>query len=602
MNILAKISIMRLTVINALRISVFTALIISAVAANPVTAYGSKDAYFIKGRETNIELKQEISKLLDDAQKRAQQQNLTLIKERDELLNQLNSISQRLKQATIDLIAFEQSNRHLEGQVNDVNQQLRHGKIDIDILTQANSRLETRVRELAPQAQTAVELRRELDILKAVHRDLEAKMKDMFLKNQALEAEGQSVKDRSQNLIQDNLASAREKEELQRQVNDLKQQLRQGAIDIDTLRQANSRLETRIRELAPQAQRAVELIRELDILKSSYRDIDANMKDMLLKNQALERENRSVKDRAQSLIQNDLASAREKEELRARINNLNGQLRQGTIDIEIVNQANSRLETRIRELEPQAQRAIELDRQLDILKAEHRSLNTSTKDVLLENQALEQENRSIKDRLQNLLQENKELRKKTDNISQELQQLQEEKSDLETKAAVLVKNSKDVEQESARQKELRAQIEEKAKEIYLKEQDFKRREQELESLRKLVDSLNKEHAPIRKENEELKQQLVLLAEADKKEKIALHEKLGMAYMQSQLFDLAIDAYEKALDIGSSQSEIHYYLGLLYKHAQNDTQKSRYHLQKYLTLTPRSKNRKEVEYIIKAMGN
>jgi tetratricopeptide (TPR) repeat protein len=237
-------------------------------------------------------------------------------------------------------------------------------------------------------------------------------------------------------------------------------------------------------------------------------------------------------------------SIKERYESIQRIDSASQQLRQSKIDVELLEQANARLESRIEELLPQEERALDLEQELEILNAAYWNLDAKMKRVLSKNQ------------------------------------------ELETKVYFLAGFSHNAEHKTATQNELNANL--------------KLKDQELQNMGKMVDDLSKEQALLRKENEELRQSLASLIETNKQEKAALYEKLGMAYIQSQAFDLAIEAYEQALDIGSLQSQAHYHLGLLYRHAQNDTRKSKHFFQKYLELEPKAKNRKEVEYLIKAM--
>jgi chromosome segregation ATPase len=190
--------------------------------------------------------------------------------------------------------------------------------------------------------------------------------------------------------------------------------------------------------------------------------------------------------------------------------------------------------------------------------------------------------------------------KENKGLAEKVPELEEAKTELEKEIASLHKIAKDVELESARQKELYTQLEEKTKEVHLKEDRLKRREREFINLNKLVDALNDEQIMLKRENERFRQELAALEESTRKEKTGLYEKLGMAYMQLQLFDLAIESYEQALSINSLQAGLHYHLGLLYKHARNNAQKSIYHLREYLKLAPETRNREEVEYLIEAM--
>lgn len=106
---------------------------------------------------------------------------------------------------------------------------------------------------------------------------------------------------------------------------------------------------------------------------------------------------------------------------------------------------------------------------------------------------------------------------------------------------------------------------------------------------------------LRKENEELRHKIVELQENQFKENAKLYQELGTAYVQAKVFDHAIDAYKKSLEIDPYNAEVHYNLGLLYKHYQNNSKKATYHFRQYLKLSPDAKNRKDVEFLIQMLN-
>ena len=84
------------------------------------------------------------------------------------------------------------------------------------------------------------------------------------------------------------------------------------------------------------------------------------------------------------------------------------------------------------------------------------------------------------------------------------------------------------------------------------------------------------------------------------QKQALYQELGAAYTQAKAYNLAIKAFEKALEQNPKDSQVHYNLGLLYQHYKNDTSKAVYHLKQCLKLNPKAKNKKEIEYLIEVL--
>ena len=148
---------------------------------------------------------------------------------------------------------------------------------------------------------------------------------------------------------------------------------------------------------------------------------------------------------------------------------------------------------------------------------------------------------------------------------------------------------------------LNAQLETKAKEMYLKAEDEEEAKKSLSGLQNMVDQINQERIVLKKTNEELEQRAASSENSLKVEGGRLYQELGTAYTKAKLFDLAIEAYLAALKFNPNNAEVHYNLGLLYKHYKDDSKKAVYHLEKYLQLSSDTANKKEVEYLIKMLG-
>lgn len=148
---------------------------------------------------------------------------------------------------------------------------------------------------------------------------------------------------------------------------------------------------------------------------------------------------------------------------------------------------------------------------------------------------------------------------------------------------------------------LNAQLETKAKEMYLKAEDEEEARRSLSGLQNMVDQINQERIVLKKTNEELEQRAASSENSLKVERGRLYQELGTAYTKAKLFDLAIEAYLAALKFNPNNAEAHYNLGLLYKHYQDNSEKAVYHLKKYLELNTQASNKKEVEYLIGMLG-
>lgn len=161
----------------------------------------------------------------------------------------------------------------------------------------------------------------------------------------------------------------------------------------------------------------------------------------------------------------------------------------------------------------------------------------------------------------------------------------------------LMQENADLKENLSKLKDFSAQLEKKAKTFYLKAQDNEQMRNDFVGFNKLLDKLKKEQVVLKKENDNLEQNIRSFEEILRREKASLAQELGAAYTKAKLFPLAIDAYLKSLSLNPDNAEIHYNLVLLYQYSEENTKESLYHFKKYLELNPNVKNKKEVEYLI-----
>ena len=140
-------------------------------------------------------------------------------------------------------------------------------------------------------------------------------------------------------------------------------------------------------------------------------------------------------------------------------------------------------------------------------------------------------------------------------------------------------------------------LEKKAKELYLKAQELDSLKCDVGGLNKMLDAAKKQNLDLEQKNKELQQRMFLLEKTIGE----TYHQLGNAYAQAKDFDLATDAYVKSLSANPDNAEIHYNLGILYKHSRDNNRKAVYHLKRYLQLKSNAQNKKEVEYLIKMMS-
>ncbi len=259
------------------------------------------------------------------------------------------------------------------------------------------------------------------------------------------------------------------------------------------------------------------------------------------------------------------------------------------------------------------------------LKSRNAQLETKLKDLSTQ-LASKTENLSDKEQGAELTKASlQELKNKLESANQEYLALKKEKGQLQDDITLVKKDKAqlkaDLETNLAKITDLNAQLQTKAKELSDKEQEAELTKASLRELKNKLESANQECVALNKENAQLQNEIALLkkdkeklqAEAPslkiadlatntiyKSEMAKLCRELGTAYTKAKLFDLAIEAYLKSLELNPNDAATHYNLGIVYRHFLKDSQKAAYHLKKYLQLNSKSPNRKEVEYLIKML--
>ena len=172
-------------------------------------------------------------------------------------------------------------------------------------------------------------------------------------------------------------------------------------------------------------------------------------------------------------------------------------------------------------------------------------------------------------KIESLRKTNFALRNKNQGLKQkakEYQKAEEEKTNLEKERKTLKEAvdrlsayNAELKTKQARLDNYNSQLEAKAKELYIKIQALEQAKKDYMSLSSASEALNKERVTLKKQNEQLKN-----------ERAALYQELGVVYAQARLFDMAIDAYTKSLNINPNNAQAHYDIGILYKHSKDNS--------------------------------
>ena len=100
------------------------------------------------------------------------------------------------------------------------------------------------------------------------------------------------------------------------------------------------------------------------------------------------------------------------------------------------------------------------------------------------------------------------------------------------------------------------------------------------------------------EKQKLEKKIIKLEKALTDQKATFYYNMAVAYTQAKLYDDAIEAYGKSLEIKKDNADAYYNLGLIYKDVKQDPANMVESFKSYLALSPETPDREEVEEWIK----
>ena len=434
----------------------------------------------------------------------------------------------------------------------------------------------------------------------------------------------------------------RETEQMKAVIQDLNNKLDKANQGFFTLKKENAQWQQKLVALqndkAALEQEKGGLLKEINSLRETkaerqtsvkVKDLNAQLhsktQEVYLKQQEIdqtEKELKNLKDTIERITQERLTLNKENEELKKKVASLEDNFKN----------ANARLKTKENELKVEVQKTSEtkegllnsdkeLQEKLSLLKDSSKELKKLRK----ENADLATEIEKLKNSLPNLEQlETKvkdlsvrvkdaeqmkknadELNNRLGSLNQEYAALMRENAELRQKVSTYKMSKEDLEKgfiaEITKLKKFNAELETKGKELYIKSLGAEEAKRNLGTSNKVVERINQGQIKLKKENEGLGQKIVSLENTLKSEKARLYDELGTAYTKAKLFDLAMRAYEESLTFNPNSAQVHYNLGLLYKHYLDNSKKAIFHLKKYLELNSHAPNKKEIEYLIDMLG-
>lgn len=138
---------------------------------------------------------------------------------------------------------------------------------------------------------------------------------------------------------------------------------------------------------------------------------------------------------------------------------------------------------------------------------------------------------------------------------------------------------------------------------------LEQKEEELQKAKVYLRRYEEKMAKDRKENKvilegelgQLKENVKNLEQTLNKERGIYHYNLAVSFTQAELYDDAIEAYEKSLQFNPENADAYYNLGLLYANIRNNPEKAIQEYRAYLKLKPDAPDRDEVEAWIRQLG-
>jgi tetratricopeptide (TPR) repeat protein len=100
---------------------------------------------------------------------------------------------------------------------------------------------------------------------------------------------------------------------------------------------------------------------------------------------------------------------------------------------------------------------------------------------------------------------------------------------------------------------------------------------------------------------QLRENVKSLEQTLNKERSIYHYNLAVSFTQAELYDDAIEAYEKSLKFNPDNADAYYNLGLLYANIRNNPEKAIEEYRAYLKLKPDAPDRDEVDAWIRQLG-
>jgi tetratricopeptide (TPR) repeat protein len=135
---------------------------------------------------------------------------------------------------------------------------------------------------------------------------------------------------------------------------------------------------------------------------------------------------------------------------------------------------------------------------------------------------------------------------------------------------------------------------EASKEITAILENIKRQRDESDQIAKRIAVLEKAYAA-----QDLSSQVS--QDTPDRERSDLYFKLGQAYVRSQEYDKAVEAFLACERYGAAPAETHYYLGLLYQFGVGDREKALGALRKYLFIEPNGRFAAKADRMVVAIG-
>ena len=192
----------------------------------------------------------------------------------------------------------------------------------------------------------------------------------------------------------------------------------------------------------------------------------------------------------------------------------------------------------------------------------------------------------------------KKMQEQAEHLTQEREVVEREKEELETDTLSYLQLNTSLGEDKKR---LKSAVEKTKDILEDKEVELEKLRQDLKRYEEQISKQGSEYkSKFEDELQDLKDTIDKLEDTLQRERGIYQYNLAVSYTKANLFDEAVEAYEKSLEMDPDNPEAHYNLGLLYVNFKEYPERAVKHYRRYLELSPDAIDREEVVEWVKIL--